>query len=71
MKYMMGFGILFTFMIIAGLVVGQDAFAYTDTPTKETKQFMSGMFLVGFVGIYGGAIYLHKTSELKKVGTHS
>jgi hypothetical protein len=32
---------------------------------------MSGVFLVGFIGIYGGAIYLHKTSEIKKVSTHS
>lgn len=64
-------GMIFAFMIISGLVAGQDAFAYTDTPTKETKQLMSGVFLVGFIGIYGGAIYLHKTSEMKKVNPHS
>jgi hypothetical protein len=71
MKYMMMLGMIFAFMIISGLVAGQDAFAYTDTPTKETKQLMSGVFLVGFIGIYGGAIYLHKTSEMKKVNPHS
>jgi hypothetical protein len=71
MKYMIGFGIVFAFMIISGLVAGQDVLAYTEPPTKDAKQFMSGVFLAGFIGIYGGAIYLHKTSEIKKVHTHS
>lgn len=67
MKYMIGLSIVFAFMIISGLIAGQDALAYTDSPTKDKKQIMSGVFLVGFVAIYGGAIYLHKTSETKKV----
>ena len=67
MKYIVGFGIIFAFMVITGLLGGQNALAYTEPPTKDEKQFVSGVFLVGFVGIYGGAIYLHKISETKKV----
>jgi hypothetical protein len=67
MKYVIGFGILFAFMVVSGLITSQDALAYTNPPVKDTKQFMSGVFLVGFIGIYGGTIYLHKTSEMKKV----
>ena len=71
MKYMIWFGVIFAFMIISGLVAGQDALAYSDPPTKDKKQFVSGVFLVGFVGIYSGAIYLHKASEMKKVSIQS
>ena len=71
MKYMIWFGVIFTFMIISGSIAGQDALAYSDPPTKDKKQFMSGVFLVGFVGIYGGAIYLHKASDMKKISIQS
>ena len=66
MKYSTCFGILFTFMIISGLIAGQNAMAFSEEPTKENKQVLSGIFLIGFVGMYGGVIYMHKSSEMKK-----
>ncbi len=62
-------GILLALVAISGLiavvVAGQDAFAYSEPPTKDEKQFMSVVFLSGFVGIYAGIIYLRKITEIK------
>ena len=58
-------GILLALVVISGFFVGQEAFAFTEPPTKDEKQFMSAIFLAGFVGIYGGVIYLRKSSEIK------
>lgn len=58
-------GILLAIVVLSGLVAGQEAFAFSEPPTKDEKQFMSAVFLTGFVGIYGGVIYLRKASEIK------
>ena len=71
MKYSTCFGILFTFMIISGLIASQNAMALSEEPTKENKQVVSGIFLIGFVGMYGGVIYMHKASETKKTKLQS
>ena len=60
-----GIGILVALVIVSGIVLSQEASAYSDPPTKDEKQFMSGVYLVGFVGIYGGVIYLRKSMEIK------
>jgi len=57
--------ILVALAIVSGMVLSQEASADSDSPTKDEKQFMSGIFLVGFVGIYGGVIYLQKSREIK------
>ena len=62
---MIRIGILLAFVVISGFIVGQEAFAFSDPPTKDEKQFMSALFLAGFVGIYGGVIYLRKSSEIE------
>ena len=64
---MKGIGVLLTLVIISGFISGQEAFGYVEPGTKEDKEFMSGVFLIGFVGIYGGIIYLHKSSEIKTI----
>ena len=62
---MKGISILVALTIVSGIVLSQEAFADSDPPTKDEKQFMAGLYLVGFVGIYGGVIYLHKSMEIK------
>ena len=62
---MKGISILVALAIVSGIVLSQEAFADSDLPTKDEKQFMAGLYLVGFVGIYGGVIYLHKSTEIK------
>lgn len=51
--------------MISGFITGQEVFAYSEPPTKDEKQFMSALFLAGFVGIYAGIIYVKKASEIK------
>ena len=58
-------GIVLALIVISGFMAGQEAFAFSEPPTKDEKQFMSALFLAGFVGIYGGVIYLRKSSEIK------
>ncbi len=58
-------GILLAFVVISGFIAGEEAFAFSEPPTKDEKQFMSALFLAGFVGIYAGVIYLRKSSEIK------
>ena len=62
---MIRIGILLALVVISGFVAGQEAFAFSDPPTKDEKQFMSAMFLAGFVGIYAGIIYVRKSTEIK------
>ena len=62
---MKGIGILIALAIVSGIILSQEAFADSDPPTKDEKQFMSALFLVGFVGVYGGVIYLRKSREIK------
>ena len=64
---MKGIAILVALAIVSVIVLSQEAFADSDPPTKDEKQFMSGIFLLGFVGIYGGVIYLHKSREIKSM----
>ena len=64
---MIRIGILLALVVISGFVAGQEAFAFSDPPTKDEKQFMSAMFLAGFVGIYAGIIYLRKSTEIKVI----
>ena len=64
---MKGIAILVALAIVSVIVISQEAFADSDPPTKDEKQFMSGIFLLGFVGIYGGVIYLHKSREIKSM----
>jgi hypothetical protein len=58
-------GILLVMVVISGFILGQEAFAYSEPPTKDEKQFMSAVFLTGFVGIYAGIIYVRKATEIK------
>ena len=58
-------GVLLALVVISGIIAGQEAFAYSEPPTKDEKQFMSAMFLAGFVGIYAGIIYVRKSTEIK------
>ena len=62
-----GIGILFALIITAGFISSQEVYGYLEPATKEDKQFMSGVFLVGFVVIYGGVIYLRKTSKIESI----
>ncbi len=58
-------GVLLALVVISGFVAGQEAFAFSEPPTKNEKQFMSILFLAGFVGIYTGIIYVGKSSQIK------
>ncbi len=58
-------GLLLAIVVISGFVAGQEAFAFSEPPTKDEKQFMSILFLAGFVGIYTGIIYVGKSSQIK------
>ena len=58
-------GILLALVVISGFFAGQEAFAFSESPTKDEKQFMSAVFLTGFVGIYAIVIYLRKSSEIE------
>ena len=58
-------GILLAFVVISGFIAGQEAFAFSEPPSKDEKQFMSALFLTGFVVIYAGIIYARKSSEIK------
>ena len=60
-------GIVLALVIISGFISSQEVFGFTDPGTKEDKEFMSGVFLIGFVVIYSGIIYLRKSSEILKV----
>ncbi len=57
-------GVLLALVVISGFVAGQEAFAFSEPPTKDEKQFMSILFLAGFVGIYTGIIYVRKSSQI-------
>jgi len=58
-------GVLLAIVVISGFVAGQEAFAFSEPPTQNEKQFMSIIFLAGFVGIYTGIIYVRKSSQIK------
>jgi hypothetical protein len=58
-------GVLLALVVISGFVAGQEAFAFSEPPTKDEKQYMSILFLAGFVGIYTGIIYVRKSSQIK------
>jgi len=58
-------GILIAIIVITGFVAGQEAFAFSEPTTKDEKQFMSILFLAGFVVIYTGIIYVRKSSQIK------
>ena len=58
-------GILLAIVVISGFVAGQEAFAFSESPTKDEKQFMSILFLAGFVGVYTGIIYVRKSTQIK------
>ena len=58
-------GILVAIIVISGFIAGQEAFAFSEPPTKDEKQFMSAVFLAGFVGIYAVIIYVRKSTEIK------
>jgi len=64
---MKGIGVVVALIIISGFISGQEVFGYNEPGTKEDKQFMSGVFLIGFVAIYGGIIYMAKSSEIKSI----
>ena len=64
---MKGFGIVMALIIISGCVSGQEVFGFVEPGTKEDKNFMSSIFLVGFVVIYGGIIYLRKSSQIETI----
>lgn len=58
-------GILIALIVISGFIASQEAFAFSEPPTKDEKQVVSAVFLTGFVGIYAGIIYMRKSSEIK------
>ena len=62
---MKGIGIILLFIITISFVTDQEIWAFSEPPTKDEKQFMSTLYLIGFVGIYGGIIYLRKSYEMK------
>lgn len=64
-KNMKRIGILLALVVISGFIAGQEAFAFSESPTKDEKQFISAVFLTGFVGIYAGIIYVRKATEIK------
>lgn len=69
MIYMKGLGVILALVIISGFISGQQVFGFSDPGTKEDKEFMSGVFLIGFVVIYGGIIYLRKSSQIETIQT--
>ncbi len=64
---MKGIGIVFALILISGFISGQEVFGYVEPGTKEDKELMSGVFLIGFVAIYGGIIYMRKSSQINFV----
>jgi hypothetical protein len=62
-----GMGIFLVLIIFSGFISSQEVFGFTEPGTKEEKQLMSGVFLIGFVVVYGGIIYLNKSSEIKSI----
>ena len=71
MHELKGIGIIFALIITSGFISSQEVYGYLEPATKEDKQFMSGVFLVGFVVIYGGIIYLRKTSTIEYIKNNS
>lgn len=69
MVYMKGLATVLALVIVSGFISGQEVFGFTDPGTKEDKEFMSGVFLIGFVVIYGGIIYLRKSSQMESLET--
>jgi len=67
MVYMKGIGLVLAVVIISGFISSQEVFGYVDPGTKEDKEFMSGVFLIGFVVIYGVIIYMRKSSEIETI----
>lgn len=64
---MKGIGIVLALVLFSGFISGQEVFGFTEPGSKEDKEFMSGVFLIGFVVIYGGIIYMRKASEIKSI----
>ncbi len=64
---MKGIAVVLTLVIFSGFISGQEVFGFNEPGTKEDKEFMSGVFLIGFVVIYSGVIYLHKSSEIENI----
>jgi len=64
---MKGIGLVLALVIFSGFISGQEVFGLTDPGTKEDKEFMSGVFLIGFVVIYSGIIYLRKSSQVETI----
>ena len=62
-----GIGVVLALIIVSGFISGQEVFGYVEPGTKEDKEFMSGIFLIGFVVIYGGIIYMRKSSQNKSI----
>jgi len=48
MVLMKGICLVFALVIISGFISSQEVFGLTDPGTKEDKEFMSGVFLIGF-----------------------
>jgi len=57
------FALVMVSAVFAGYIASQEAFAFSEPPTKDEKQFMLVVFLSGFVGIYASIIYLRKITE--------
>jgi hypothetical protein len=53
-------------ILVTSYFYSQDAFAYSDSSIKEQNQFKMSLFLAGFVGIYGMAIYMQKKNQTRK-----
>lgn len=67
MRYdMKGIGIIIMLILVSGVIMDFNAFAFSESPNKDEKQFVTALYLVGFVGIYGGVIYLNKSQEKNK-----
>lgn len=64
---MKGIGVVLALVIFSGFISGQEVFGFSDPGTKDEKQVMSGVFLIGFVAVYGGIIYMTKSSEIKSI----
>jgi len=60
----LGMVLFFSFM------VSQEVYSDIGDSTKEQKQFVAALFLVGFVGIFGFFIYLRKSHQSNNLSNH-
>jgi len=57
-------------VLFFSFVASQEVYSDIEDPTKEQKQYVAALFLVGFVGVFGLFIYLRKSHHSNNLSNH-